>query len=305
MAARHSRPDGSSHWRMRRRSRSSPRSLALIPALRPADWSLTALPRVASNTGMGAAALARRSPFPRRQDRRLRRSVLLGDRRRPDRDRRRSSGLRHRVVPLWAPVARLARVGAERRAGDGRARGPARRSALAIAGARRVRRVAPRRRARRCRAGQGCSSRRNPGLIYGSVHDLAEPLSAALMFGGLLAYAGAGEVSPRRRSGCSSSRRSSSSSCRWRSSGGSWSVAEGVGATQPSSSPASRRRSAGGSTPESSSAPGSRAAATHSGFRSPGGGARSSTQAWRPIRATRRRTSPPRRRSSSSSRCSC
>jgi hypothetical protein len=28
----------------------------------------------------------------------------------------------------------------------------------------------------------------NPGLIYASVHDLAEPLSAALMLGGLLAY---------------------------------------------------------------------------------------------------------------------
>jgi hypothetical protein len=29
----------------------------------------------------------------------------------------------------------------------------------------------------------------NPGLIYAAVHDLAEPLSAALLFGGFLAYA--------------------------------------------------------------------------------------------------------------------
>src|SRR5258707_4766307 len=32
--------------------------LALLPVLRPAGWSLTALPRVDANTGMGAAARA-------------------------------------------------------------------------------------------------------------------------------------------------------------------------------------------------------------------------------------------------------
>ena len=91
-----------------------------------------------------------------------------------------------------------------------------------VARARRVRRVAPRRRRSAGRLGRACSSRPTRACSTASVHDLAEPLSAALLLGGLLAYArGRRGLAAAVASGSSSSRRSSSCSCRWRSSRGS------------------------------------------------------------------------------------
>ena len=302
MAGTTSQPDGSS--RCRGGAALVAALLALIPALRPADWSLTALPRVASNTGMGAAALARDPHFH---------VVRTGDY-----DGQFYWGIA--VDPIATGDVHQSFDTASYRYGHpllgwlgwglsaGQARAvPAALLAVGVlslvlaafgaslldvglGGAGLVRavrrgqpgpdlRLRPRPRGATLR-GPDCSAACLPTSEAGAGSPrrvrTARPLEGA--------------VHPRaagdRRVGAGASPRA-------------------IGVTRPSSSPASRRRSAGGSMPESSSTPGSRAAVTHSGFHSPGGGGRSSTQAWRPIRATPRRTSPPRRRSSSSSRCSC
>ena len=61
---------------------------------------------------MGSGAPGNRPRLPHRPDRRVRRTVLLGDRGRSDRDRRRPSGIRHGVLPLRASAVRLARLAA-------------------------------------------------------------------------------------------------------------------------------------------------------------------------------------------------
>lgn len=161
--------------------------LALIPALRPADWSLTALPRVASNTGMGAAALARDPHF----------HVVRTN----DYDGQFYWGIA--VDPIATGDVHQSFDTASYRYGHpllgwlgwGLSAGQARAVPAALLAVGVLSLVLAAFGASLLDVGLGGAGwsglfvAANPGLIYGSVHDLAEPLSAALMFGGLLAYA--------------------------------------------------------------------------------------------------------------------
>ena len=161
--------------------------VALIPVLRPAGWSLTALPRVAANTGMGAAARARDPGF---------RTVTTGDY-----DGQFYWGIA--VDPLATGNVHQSFDTASYRYGHpllgwlgwllsaGQARAvPA---ALLVVGlASLVLAALAASQLDRTLGGRGWAGlfvALNPGLLYGAVHDLAEPLSAALLLGGFLCYA--------------------------------------------------------------------------------------------------------------------
>ncbi|HEY8703355.1 MAG TPA: hypothetical protein VIL98_01285 [Gaiellaceae bacterium] len=160
---------------------------ALIPALRPAGWSLTVLPRVAASTGMGEAARARDPGF---------RTVSTGDY-----DGQFYWGIA--VDPIATGDVHQAFDTASYRYGHpllgwlgwllsaGQARavpaallgvGLASLLLAALAGSLLERTLGG-------RGWAGLFVALNPGLLYAAVHDLAEPLSAALLLGGFLAYA--------------------------------------------------------------------------------------------------------------------
>lgn len=159
---------------------------ALVPVLRPVGWNLTALPRVAAHTGMGTAAHARDPGF---------RTVQTGDY-----DGQFYWGIAvdpiatgnvHQAFdtasyryghPLlgwlgWLLSAGQARAVPAALLGVGLASVMLAAFAASLLG--------------RALGGRGLSGlfvAVNPGLIYAAVHDLAEPLSAALLLAGFLAY---------------------------------------------------------------------------------------------------------------------
>ena len=160
---------------------------ALIPVLRPAGWSLTALPRVAAGTGMGAAARARDPGF---------RTVTTGDY-----DGQFYWGIA--VDPIATGDVHQAFDTASYRYGHPLlgwlgwllSAGQARAAPAALLGVGLASLMLAALAASlldRALGGRGVAGlfvALNPGLVYSAVHDLAEPLSAALLLGGLLAYA--------------------------------------------------------------------------------------------------------------------
>jgi hypothetical protein len=161
--------------------------VALIPVLRPAGWSLTALPRVAANTGMGEAARARDPGF---------RTVTTGAY-----DGQFYWGIA--VDPIATGNVHQAFDTASYRYGHpllgwlgwllsaGQARAvPAALLGVGLASLMLAALAASL--LDRTLGGRGWAGlfvAFNPGLIYAAAHDLAEPLSAALLLGGLLAHA--------------------------------------------------------------------------------------------------------------------
>jgi hypothetical protein len=160
---------------------------ALIPVLRPVGWNLTALPRVATHTGMGAAARAIDPGF---------RTASIGDY-----DGQFYWGIAVDPIatghvhqsfdtasyryghPLLGWLGWLLSAGQPRAA-------PAALLGVGLASLMLAALAASL--LERMLGGRGLAGlfvALNPGLVYASVHDLAEPLSAALLFGGLLAYA--------------------------------------------------------------------------------------------------------------------
>jgi hypothetical protein len=160
--------------------------VALIPVLRPAGWSLTALPRVDANTGMGAAALARDPGFHTVTTGAYDGQFYWGIAVDPI-----ATGNVHQAFdkasyryghPLLGWLGWLLSAGQARAAPAALlAAGLASLFVAAVAASLLGRAFG--------RQGwDGLFVAANPGLIYASVHDLAEPLSAALLLGGLLAY---------------------------------------------------------------------------------------------------------------------
>jgi hypothetical protein len=159
---------------------------ALVPAIRPAGWSLTVLPRVAANTGMGAAARKIDPGF----------HTVAND----DYDGQFYWGIA--VDPIATGDVHQAFDTASYRYGHpllgwlgwlfsaGQARAaPA--ALLAVGLASLLLAALAASLLDVTLGGRGWAGlfvALNPGLIYASVHDLAEPLSAALLFAGFLAY---------------------------------------------------------------------------------------------------------------------
>jgi hypothetical protein len=161
--------------------------VALIPVLRPADWSLTSLPRVDDNTAMGAAARARNPGFHTVKTGAYDGQFYWGIAVDPI-----ATGDIHQAFdtasyryghPLLGWLGWLLSAGQSRAAPAALlAAGLASLAAAAVAASLLGRAFG--------RQGwEGLFVAANPGLIYSAVHDLAEPLSAALLLGGLLAYA--------------------------------------------------------------------------------------------------------------------
>jgi hypothetical protein len=162
-------------------------ALALIPILRPVGWSLTALPRVAANTGMGEAARARDPGFRTVTTNAYDGQFYWGIAVDPI-----ATGNVHQAFdtasyryghPLlgwlgWLLSAGQARAAPAALLGVGLAA-----LLLAALAASLLDRTLG------GRGWAGLFVAANPGLVYAAVHDLAEPLSAALLLGGFLAYA--------------------------------------------------------------------------------------------------------------------
>jgi hypothetical protein len=160
--------------------------LALIPALRPVGWDVSALPRVADNTGMGPAARAIDPGFH---------TVHIGAY-----DGQFYWGIA--VDPIATGHVHQAFDTASYRYGHpllgwlgwlfsgGQARAaPAALLAAGLISLAAAAVVASLLGQAFGRQGwEGLFVAVNPGLLYASVHDLAEPLSAALLLGGLLLY---------------------------------------------------------------------------------------------------------------------
>ncbi len=161
--------------------------LALLPVLRPAGWSLTALPRVASNTGMGAAARARDPGFHTvgtgAYDGQFYWGIAVDPLATGDVHQSFDSAPYRYGHPLLGWLGWLLSAGQARAV-------PAALLAVGLASIMLAALAASV--LERGLGGRGWSGlfvALNPGLIYAAVHDLAEPLSAALLLGGFLAYA--------------------------------------------------------------------------------------------------------------------
>jgi hypothetical protein len=160
--------------------------VAMVPTLRPAGWSLTILPRVGGGTLMGAAARAHDPGF---------RTVTVGAY-----DGQFYWGIA--VDPIATGDVHQAFDKASYRYGHplfgwlgwllsaGQARAAP--AALVVTGLLSMFVAALSAsllgRARGSEGWEGLFVALNPGLLYSAAHDLAEPLSAALLLGGLLAY---------------------------------------------------------------------------------------------------------------------
>jgi hypothetical protein len=160
--------------------------LALIPALRPVGWDVTALPRVADNTGMGAAAQAKDPGFHTvhigAYDGQFYWGIAVDPIATGDVHQSFDTASYRYGHPLlgwlgWLLSAGQARAASAALLGVGLVSlvvGAVAASLLGQAFGR--------------RGWEGMFVAANPGLLYASVHDLAEPLSAALLVGGLLLY---------------------------------------------------------------------------------------------------------------------
>jgi hypothetical protein len=161
-------------------------ALALIPVLRPADWSLTALPRVATSTLMGQAARAHDPGFHTvdtgAYDGQFYWGIAVDPLARGDVHQAFDKASYRYGHPLLGWLGWLLSAGQARAA-------PA---ALLVVGLASMFAAALLAallgRSRGSTGWEGLFIALNPGLIYAAAHDLAEPLSAALLMGGLLAY---------------------------------------------------------------------------------------------------------------------
>ena len=160
--------------------------LALIPALRPVGWDLTALPRVADNTGMGAAAQAKDPGFHTvhigAYDGQFYWGIAVDPLARGDVHQAFDTASYRYGHPLLGWLGWLFSAG-QARAAPAALLGAGLVSIVAAAVAASLLGQALGR-----RGWEGLFVAANPGLLYASVHDLAEPLSAALLLGGLLLY---------------------------------------------------------------------------------------------------------------------
>jgi hypothetical protein len=154
---------------------------AMIPSLRPAGWSPTVLPRVDAHTQMGAAARRIDPGFELVSQGAYDGQFYWGIAVDPI-----AAGDVHQAFdtasyryghPLYGWVGWLLSAGQARAAA----------AALAVAGLLALFAAAAAA-AALGRAG-GLFVAANPGLLYAAAHDLGETLSAALLLGGLLAYA--------------------------------------------------------------------------------------------------------------------
>ena len=160
---------------------------ALVPVLRPAGWSLTALPRVAADTGMGAAARARDPGFHTvttgPYDGQFYWGIAVDPIATGDVHQAFDTASYRYGHPLLGWLGWLLSAGQARAA-------PAALLAVGLASLMLAALAASL--LDRTLGGRGLAGlfvALNPGLVYAAAHDLAEPLSAALLLGGLLAYA--------------------------------------------------------------------------------------------------------------------
>jgi len=161
--------------------------VALIPVLRPVGWDLTALPRVDANTGMGTAARRVDPGFHAvttgAYDGQFYWGIAVDPIATGDVHQAFDTASYRYGHPLLGWLGWLLSAGQARGAPAALlAAGLASLAAAAVAASLLGRAFG--------RQGwEGLFVAANPGLIYAAVHDLAEPLSAALLLGGLLAYA--------------------------------------------------------------------------------------------------------------------
>jgi hypothetical protein len=160
--------------------------LAAVPSLRPAGWSVTALPRVDANTGMGAAAKARDPGFHTVRNDAYDGQFYWGIAVDPI-----ASGDVHQAFdkatyryghPLLGWLGWLFSAGQARAA-------PAALFGLGIVTMLAAAVAASALGTGRGRSGaEGLFIALNPGLLYSAAHDLTEPLSIALLLVGVAAY---------------------------------------------------------------------------------------------------------------------
>jgi hypothetical protein len=159
--------------------------IAMIPTLRPAGWSLSALPRVDSKTGVGAAARALdpgfRTVHPGAYDGQFYWGIAVDPL---------ATGTLHHAFdkasyryghPLYGWLGWLFSAGRPRAA-------PTALAAIGLASLFAAAAAAAMLGLGRGRSGwEGLFVALNPGLISSAVNDLAEPLAAALLLGALVA----------------------------------------------------------------------------------------------------------------------
>jgi hypothetical protein len=161
-------------------------AIAVIPSLKPAGWSVTALPRVDASTGMGAAARAIDPGFYVVQQDAYDGQFYWGVAIDPL-----GTGSLHRSFdnppyryghPLYGWLGWLASAGQARAAAAALlAVGLASLLAAAVA-------AGYLGLARGSSGWEGLFVALNPGLLYSAAHDLGEPLAAALLLGALNGY---------------------------------------------------------------------------------------------------------------------
>jgi hypothetical protein len=160
--------------------------VSLVPLLRPEGWSLTALPRVSSpGTPMGDRAIAIDPNFKtvaNAYDGQFYWGIAIDPLARGYIHQRFDNASYRYGHPLLGWLGWLVSA-------DGARRVPAALLAVCLASMFAAGAGAARLGQMLGRSGwQGLFVALNPGLIFAATHDLTEPLSAALMFGGLIAY---------------------------------------------------------------------------------------------------------------------
>jgi hypothetical protein len=160
--------------------------VSLVPLLRPEGWSLTALPRVSSpGTPMGDRAIAIDPNFKtvaNAYDGQFYWGIAIDPLAQGYIHQRFDNASYRYGHPLLGWLGWLVSA-------DGARRVPAALLAVCLASMFAAGAAAARLGQMLGRSGwQGLFVALNPGLIFAATHDLTEPLSAALMFGGLIAY---------------------------------------------------------------------------------------------------------------------
>jgi hypothetical protein len=160
--------------------------LTMMPSLRPAGWSLTVLPRVDSNTGMGDAARARDPGFhtihPGAYDGQFYWGIAVDPIATGDVHQHFDRASYRYGHPLYGWLGWLFSAGQARAAPYALAAVSLVSMLLAGILASLLGRTTGR------EGWEGLFIAVNPGLLYAAAHTLAEPVCAALLLGGLLAY---------------------------------------------------------------------------------------------------------------------
>ena len=158
----------------------------MIPSLRPAGWSLTVLPRVDSGTGMGDAARAIdpgfRTIHPSAYDGQFYWGVAVDPIATGDVHQYFDTARYRYGHPLYGWLGWLFSAGQARAAPYALAVVSLAAMLLAAVGASLLGRTTGR------DGWDGLFVAVNPGLLYAGAHTLAEPVCAALLVGGMLAY---------------------------------------------------------------------------------------------------------------------